>query len=53
MLYCECGREFTTPQGKGKHKKYCGKYEIFLDNGYQCYIGKEGKTVYILSLIHI
>ena len=47
MFKCECGRKFTTPQGLGYHKKYCGNYEEFLDNGYKCKIGNDGNIVYI------
>ena len=47
MFECECGREFTTPQGLGKHKLYCGKNNVFLDNGYECKIGPDGNIVYI------
>jgi len=48
MTYlCECGREFTTPQGLGYHKRFCGKYKIFIDNDYEAKIGPDGKMVYI------
>lgn len=48
MIYtCQCGRQFATPQGLGKHKKYCGNYTEFLDNGYKCKIGDDGKIIYI------
>jgi len=48
MVECECGRKFTTPQGLGYHKKFCGKKKISLDRGYEYYIGNDGKT-YIYS----
>ncbi len=47
MFKCECGREFTTTQGLGFHKKYCGNYKIFLDGGYEAKIGIDGNMVYI------
>ena len=47
MYICECGREFTTPQGLGYHKKYCGNYKEFLDGGYKAKIGSNGNIVYI------
>ena len=31
MNKCNCGREFTSPQGLGYHKKRCGN--IGIDNG--------------------
>jgi len=45
MYICECGREFTTPNGLGYHKNHCGKLGI--DNGYQYRIGNDGETIYI------
>jgi len=47
MYICDCGRSFNTPQGLGKHKKFCGNYKIFIDNGYKCKIGNDGNIVYI------
>ena len=47
MFICECGREFTTSQGLGKHKLYCGKNNIFYDKGYPCKIGYNGEVIYI------
>ena len=47
MFTYECGRDFTTPQGLGYHKKYCGKKKIFLDRGYECKIGPDGNIIYI------
>jgi len=47
MFKCECGREFTTPQGLGYHKKFCGNYKIFIDGGYEAKIGPDGNIVYI------
>jgi len=47
MFICECGREFTKIQGLNYHKNYCGKYKIFIDNGYEAKIGLDGKIVYI------
>jgi hypothetical protein len=47
MFVCECGREFKTKQGFTYHKSFCGKYEIFLDGGYEAKIGSDGKILYI------
>jgi hypothetical protein len=47
MFTCECGREFTKPQGLGYHRKFCGKKKISLDAGYEYYIGPDGRAVYI------
>lgn len=47
MYKCDCGREFTRPQGLGYHKKFCGNYKEFFDKGYKCKIGLDGKVVYI------
>lgn len=47
MNVCKCGREFSTKYGLSYHKNFCGKDIIFLDGGYQCYIGKDGEKVYI------
>jgi len=47
MFRCNCGRSFTTPQGLGYHKKFCGNYRIFLDGKYECKIGPDGKKVFI------
>lgn len=45
MNKCQCGREFTTPQGLGKHKTKCGKLGV--DNGYLYRIDNNGVTQYI------
>ena len=49
MYKCECGREFTTPQGRGYHKRFCGKNKISLDQGYEIFIDntKNGKLTYV------
>lgn len=48
MYKCrKCERKFTTPQGRGKHEKFCGKNKISIDGGYKYYIGNDGKSVYI------
>jgi len=44
----KCGiRVFTRKESLTYHLKYCGKYKIFLDKGYECYVGEDGKKVYI------
>lgn len=47
MFVCECGRNFTTKRGLVYHKKFCGNYKEFVDNGYKARIGSDGKLVYI------
>jgi len=47
MFKCKCGREFTTKNGLGYHERFCSKRNIFLDNGYECYIGNHGEKIYI------
>jgi hypothetical protein len=51
MYICKCGRNFTTPQGLGKHKTFCGKNKISLDNGYEYFIDKDGKVKYIHIMV--
>jgi hypothetical protein len=40
-------RVFTRKEALTYHLKYCEKYKIFLDKGYECYVDKNGKKVYI------
>jgi len=47
MYICECGRDFKSKRSLSYHKRYCGNYKEFLDNGYKCKIGDDGKIVYI------
>jgi len=47
MYKCSCGRTFYKKQGLSYHQNYCGKNNIFLDGGYECYIGKDGEKIYI------
>lgn len=48
MYKCKkCNREFSRKEALSYHLRYCGNYKIFLDNGYECYIGKNGHKVYI------
>jgi|WetSurSiteA1Bulk_404760.scaffolds.fasta_scaffold00293_8 hypothetical protein len=48
MYKCrKCDREFTTPQGRGKHEKLCGYSKINIDHGYEYIIGSDGKALFI------
>ncbi len=49
MIYkCkQCHREFSRKSSRTQHQNYCGNYKIFLDHGYECYIGQTGKKVYV------
>lgn len=47
MFVCNCGRKFTTSQGLGNHKNFCGKNKISLDQGYEYFIDDEGYLRYV------
>lgn len=51
MFDCNCGRSFTTIQGLGYHKRFCGKNKISIDNGYEFIIDSSGRMKYIHRII--